>query len=145
MDVTSFAYHTILSGDQMPMKDRRKLERFNLELIVEITVETAEQMMKVLHLRTRDISSGGAFLYGVNPLPKGTPVKVDLTLSADRLKRLMGAQAHVETRGIVKRSEPSGMAICFTKDYRMISIKVERNHRKGTVIRWDLFHERRTL
>jgi hypothetical protein len=127
------------------MKDRRKLERFNLELIAEITVETADQMVKVLYLRTRDISSGGAFLYGVNPLPRGTPVKVNLTLSADRLKRLMGAQAHVKIRGIVKRSEPSGMAIRFNEDYHMMSIKAERNHRKGTVIKWDLFHERRTL
>jgi hypothetical protein len=127
------------------MKDRRKLERFNLELPAEITVKTTDQMVRVLHLRARDISSGGAFFYGVNRLPEGTPVKVDLTLSADRLKRLMGALAHVEIRGIVKRSEPSGMAICFNEDYHMISIKVERNHRKGTVIKWDLFHERNAL
>ena len=127
------------------MKDRRKLERFNLELPAEITVKTTEQMVRVLHLRTRDISSGGAFFYGVNRLPEGTPVKVDLTLSADRLKRLMGAQAHVEIRGIVKRSEPSGMAICFNEDYHMMAIKAVRNHRKGTVIKWDLFHERRTV
>lgn len=126
------------------MKDRRKLVRFNLELPAEITVKTTEQVVRVLHLRTRDISSGGAFFYGVSPLPEGTPVKADLTLSADRLKRLMGTQAHVEISGIVRRSEPSGMAICFNEDYHMTSIKAERNHRKGTIIKWDLFHERRT-
>jgi len=72
-------------------------------------------------------------------------VKVNLTLSADRLKRLMGAQAHVEISGIVKRSEPSGMAICFNRDYHMMSINTERKHGKGTLIKWGLYAERRTV
>ena len=127
------------------MKDRRKLERFNLKIPAEITLETTDQMRTVLNLRTRDISSGGAFFYGVTSLLEGTPVKLALTLSADRLKRLMGAQAHIEIRGIVIRSEPSGMAICFNKDYHMMSTKAERNHREGIVIKWDLFRERRLL
>lgn len=109
------------------MKDRRKLERFNLKLRGEITAETADQMKRVFRLRTRDISSGGAFFYGVDPLPEGTPVQINLILSIDKLKKLMGAQARVEISGIVKRSEPSGMAICFHKDYQMTSIKGRRN------------------
>jgi hypothetical protein len=144
-DATSLSHHIIFSGDQITMKDRRKLERYILKIPADITVETTDQMRRVLHLRTRDISSGGAFFSGANPLPEGTVVKMALTLSADRLKRLMGAQAHVKIRGIVKRSEPSGMAICFNKDYHMMSIKDERNNRKGTVVRLDLFQERRPL
>ena len=136
----------MLSADQLTMKDRRKLERFNLKLPGEITVETADQVKRVLHLRTRDISSGGAFFYyDVDHLPEGTPVKVDLTLSTDRSKTLTGNQAHVEISGIVKRSEPSGIAICFNRDYRMMSINARRNHRKGTLIKWDLFRERRRV
>jgi hypothetical protein len=127
------------------MKDRRKVQRFSLELPAEITVKTTEQMVRVLHLRTRDISSGGAFFSGVHLLPEGTPVMVNLTLSADRLKRLMGAQAHVEISGIVKRAEPSGMAICFNGDYHMMSINTESKHRKGTVIKWGLYPERRAV
>ena len=127
------------------MKDRRKVERFSLELPAEITVKTKEQMVRVLHLRTRDISSGGAFFSGAHRLPEGTPVRVNLTLSADRLKRLMGAQAHVEISGIVKRAEPSGMAICFNGDYHMMSINTERKHGKGTLIKVGLYPERRTV
>jgi hypothetical protein len=127
------------------MKDRRKLERFILKIPAEITVETADRMRRVLHLRTRDISSDGAFFCGEYPLPKGTPVKLALTLSAERLNRLMGAQAHVEISGIVKRSEPSGMAIRFNKDYYMMSTRNEKNNHRGTVIRLDLFQERRPL
>jgi len=127
------------------MKDRRKLERFNLKIPAEITVETTDRMRRVLHLRTRDISSDGAFFYGEYPLPRGTPVKLALTLSAERPNRLMGAQAHVKISGIVKRSEPSGIAVCFNKDYHMMSTKDEKNNRKGTVIRLDLFQERRPL
>jgi len=111
------------------MKDRRKLERFNLKLRGEITVKTPDQMKRVFHFRTRDISSGGAFFYGVDPLPEGTPVQINLILSIDKLKKLMGAQAHVEISGIVKRSEPSGMAICFHRDYQMMPRKGLRNHR----------------
>jgi hypothetical protein len=127
------------------MKDRRKVERFSLELPAEITVKTTEQMVKVLRVTTRNISCGGAFCSGVHPLPEGTPVRVNLTLSAERLKRLVGAQAHVEIGGIVKRSEPSGMAICFNGDYHMISINTERKHGKGTIIKWGLYPERRAV
>ena len=127
------------------MKERRKLERFILKIPAEIIAETTDQMRRVLHLRTRDISSDGAFFYGEYPLPKGTPVKLALTLSAERLKRLVGAQAHVKISGIVKRSEPSGMAIRFNKDYHMMTAKDERKDHKGTVIRLDLFQERRPL
>ena len=111
------------------MKDRRKLERFNLKLRGEITVKTPDQMKRVFLLRTRDISSGGAFFYSLDPLPEGTPVQINLILSIDRLERLMGAQANVEISGVVKRSEPSGMAVCFRRDYQMMSRKGLRNHR----------------
>jgi hypothetical protein len=127
------------------MKDRRKVQRFSLELPAEITVNTTEEMLRVLHLRTRDISCGGAFFSIAHPLPEGTPVRVNLTLSADRLKRLMGAQAHVEISGIVKRAEPSGMAICFKGDYHMMSIDTERKHGKGTLIKGGLYPERRAV
>jgi c-di-GMP-binding flagellar brake protein YcgR len=127
------------------MKERRKLERFKLKLLGEIAEQTADQMKRVLHLSTRDISSGGAFFYAVNPLPEGTSVKVDLSMSTDRLKRLTGTQAQLQMSGIVKRSEPSGMAIRFNKAYKMVTTKGTRNHRKGTLIKWDLFRERRRV
>jgi c-di-GMP-binding flagellar brake protein YcgR len=120
------------------MKDRRKLERFNLKLRGEITAETADHTKKVFYLRTRDISSGGAFFYGVDPLPEGTPVQINLILSIDKLKKLMGVQARVEISGIVKRSEPSGMAISFHKDYQMMSIKGRRNNRSDKTAALDV-------
>jgi len=83
------------------MKDRRKLERFNLKLRGEITAETADQMNRVFRLRTRDISSGGAFFYGVDPLPEGTPVQINLILSIDKLKNpsLIKQRAPSDPRG----------------------------------------------
>jgi c-di-GMP-binding flagellar brake protein YcgR len=120
------------------MEDRRKLERFNLELRGKITVKTPDQMKRVFHLRTRDISSGGAFFWGADPLPEGTPVQINLILSIDKLKKLMGVQAHVEISGIVKRSEPSGMAICFHRNYQMMSGKGRGNHRSYKTAALDL-------
>ena len=120
------------------MKDRRKLERFNLKLRGEITVKTADHMKRVFQLWTRDISSEGAFFYSVDSLPEGTPVQIDLILSIDKLKKLMGTQAHVEISGVVKRSEPSGMAICFHKDYQMMSRKGRGSHRSYKIAAFGL-------
>ena len=105
------------------MKDRRKLERFDLKLPAEIVVIGTGQQKEVFNLITKNICAGGAFFFATNPLPERTQVQINLTLMIERLKELTGAQGYIKIRGIVKRSEASGMAICFHEDYQMMSIK----------------------
>ena len=104
------------------MKDRRKLERFDLKLPAEIVVIGTHQEKEIFNLITKNICAGGAF-FTTNPLPKGTQVQINLTLLIERLKKLTGAQGYIKIRGTVKRSESLGMAICFHEDYQMMSIK----------------------
>lgn len=109
------------------MKDRRKLERFSLKLPAEIIVLSADQRKEKFDLVTSNICAGGAFFNTTHPLAEGIQVEIGLILSIDRLKELTGSQAYIKIRGTVRRSEPSGMAICFHEDYQMMSIKTKED------------------
>jgi hypothetical protein len=105
-----------MSGD-----DRRRLERFNLGLPSQLSVDSGPNQ-QVLDLLTRDISSDGAYFHTELPLPIGTEVKIDLIISLDELKKLESRKALIKVSGEVVRSEKNGMAICFDKDYKITPI-----------------------
>ena len=102
----------------MVEKEKRKLERFDLQLPAKIEPVNREGE-EILDLMTSDISSGGAFFHTDQPLPEGTDVKIDLVLPMDELKKLQDEyhQVNIEIKGTVLRSDPGGMAIYFNKDY----------------------------
>ena len=106
------------------MKEKRKLERFDLELPATIQFLTPGQEKSLLNLLTTNISSGGAYFHTPQPLPKGTPVKIDLILPLGRLKKLKddSKQAYIKVTGTVLRSESEGMAICFDQDYQLVGV-----------------------
>jgi len=104
--------------------ERRKFERFDLELPAGIELATSDQENeeKILNLMTKDICSGGAFFYTTHPLPEGTEVKIELVLDLDKLKKLTGERAFISAKGTVLRAEAEGMAICFDKNYKIRSL-----------------------
>jgi len=103
------------------MTDKRRLERFDLELPATIELMTSDQEKSLVNLLTTNISSGGAYFYTPQPLPKGTQVKIDLVLPLDKLRKLKDEckQAYIKVTGTVLRSESEGMAICFEEDYQI--------------------------
>jgi len=103
------------------MTDKRRLERFDLELPATIELLTSDQEKSLVNLLTTNISSGGAYFYTPQPLPKGIQVKIDLVLPLDKLKKLKDEckQAYIKVTGTVLRSESEGMAICFDEDYQI--------------------------
>ena len=101
--------------------DKRRLERFNLGLPSQISVGTGRDQQNI-DLFTRDISSGGAYFHTEVPLPVGTTVKIDLVISLDELKKIESRKALIKVSGEVVRSENEGMAICFSKDYKITPI-----------------------
>ena len=103
------------------VKDRRKIERFDLSMSAKIEVVDQDQGRETLNLMTKDICAGGAFFHTTNPLPKGTQVKLYLVLDG-KFRRLTGRQAHAKVTGMVLRSESIGMAISFDKDYKIIPL-----------------------
>ena len=104
------------------MKERRRLERFDLEVSGAIELLAPGQEREILNLLTSNICSGGAYFHTTKPLREGTRVKIDLVLLLDRLKRLKEEykQAYIKVTGKVLRSESEGIAICFDEDYRIM-------------------------
>jgi hypothetical protein len=104
------------------MKERRKLQRFKLRLParIEVSPQTRGEEAKVLKLETDNICSGGAFFHTLSPLPEGTPVKAEIVLDTQRFRYPKDTRPLINIRGHVLRTEPTGMAIRFMKDFRIL-------------------------
>jgi len=105
--------------------ERRKLERFTIELPAKVEAVRTDQRDRLLNLFTKDISSGGAYFRTQEPLPVGTEVRVDLVLPLDKLKKFLSdrEKVTVNVTGTVLRVGPRGMAIGFSEDYKFGSGK----------------------
>ncbi len=103
------------------MKEKRRLERFYLEIPAAIELLGSDPEDRLLNLLTSNVCSGGAYFHTTRPLPEGTRVKIDLVLPIDRLKKLKDEykQACIKVTGTVLRSESEGMAICFDEGYQV--------------------------
>lgn len=105
----------------MEMREKRKLERFELRIPAKVEVITSDQDRETLDIFTSDICSGGAFFHTEQPLPEGTDVHIDLILPLEKIKQLKedASHAYIKITGTVLRSESSGMAVCFNKNYKI--------------------------
>ena len=103
------------------MAERRRLERFDLELPAAIEFMNLEYEKRLINLMTTNICSGGAYFHTTQPLPKGAQVKIDLVLPLDKLRKLKKEheEAYIKVTGTVLRTESEGMAICFGKNYQI--------------------------
>lgn len=102
-------------------KERRKLQRFSLEIPAKIEVIGAGKQRGKIELLTDNICAGGAFFKTPKPLPEGTQIKIDMVLPLEHLKRLSEeySRAYIKVSGTVLRTEPSGMAVSFDEDYEL--------------------------
>jgi hypothetical protein len=101
------------------MKEKRKFERFDLELRAKVEVLAPNQGKEVLFLMTKNICEGGAFFPTPQPLSEETDVEAHLVLPLNRFKKIPKNSAHLRVKGTVLRSEPGGMAIRFQKGYKI--------------------------
>jgi Tfp pilus assembly protein PilZ len=109
----------------MQMMEKRKLERFDLE--IPSTIESLDQSSKtdVVESLTSNICSGGAYFKTNQPLAVGTEIKIDLFLPLNKFKRLKSIceKVHIDLRGIVLYSDPHGMGVCFDENYEIRPLK----------------------
>lgn len=110
------------------MNERRAFERFDLSLPANIkpVSPVEKERPELLHLLTRDICAGGAFFHTSLPLPERTKVQISLTFGLEKLRKLTGTHAFIKATGTVVRSEPTGMAVAFDEDYRIIPLNKVR-------------------
>ena len=104
------------------MEEQRKYQRFSTIFPVRIKQITPDQK-EVFELKARNISASGAFIDTNSPFAEGTRVKMDLIAKSKRIKNLTGAQVLIECEGVIIRSTPTGIAICFDKDCQILSLK----------------------
>ena len=106
------------------MGERRKLERFGLNAPAQIQLESGSKKQDTIRLTTRDISSGGAFLYSSQPIPEGANVKMEFMISLDTLRKLAGEEgrAKVRVKGKVIRSDSNGIAVRFESSYKITAL-----------------------
>jgi len=115
------------------MREKRRLERFDLHIPATIELLTPNQEKGLLNLLTSNICSGGAYFHTTQPLPEGTQVKIDLVLPLDKLTKLKDdwKQVYVKLTGTVSRSESEGTAISFDEDYQIMgSAKLQQHSQR---------------
>ena len=99
--------------------DERSDRRFLLDLPATVSVKKASLAEKPLELKTANISSGGAFFQTPYFLPVGTRVKIDLEIAIDEVKKIKNRKALIKLSGVVIRSQKDGMAVSFSKKYKI--------------------------
>lgn len=97
--------------------EKRKMERFLLELPTCLIVNNSNRKQETLELQTSNVCAGGAFLKTDEPLSIGTKVRVSMILSLKRLKKFRGEKSLVNILGSVIRTDDKGMVICFDEKY----------------------------
>ena len=106
--------------------EKRKMERFDLELPAWLYVvdETGEQ--EPFEYKTKNICAGGAYFDTDSPFAIGTDVNVNIVLTLNNLKPFGGKKSRIYVSGSVIRTDRHGMAVCFDKRY---SIMPNSGHR----------------
>jgi hypothetical protein len=100
--------------------EKRKVERFDLQVEAELHVQDESIMDKSQLLYTRDISSNGVFLLTRNPLPVGTLVDLNFLLNLHELNGTLKNKAiNISTSGKVIRTDGQGFAVQFEKQHKV--------------------------
>jgi len=108
------------------MREKRKVERFNLHIKTILNVQDEAIMDKARILFTRDISCAGVFLTTSNPLPIDTRVDLDLLLNQNKLdsESQKEERINISTSGKVVRTNEQGMAVEFDKLYKVSNLEI---------------------
>ena len=103
------------------MEERRKLERFQLHVPAKIELTDASGHHETLQLETKDISADGAYIVSSEPITEGADIRLEMILSVEKLKDLIGADKKVELKlqGHVIRSDSNGVAVQFNRKYHI--------------------------
>lgn len=101
----------------MARLEKRKMERFNLELPALLSIVDESGKQRAAEFMISNICSGGAFFKTDEPLSVGTDIKMDLILPLDKFNKIGGKKSRVDVSGSVIRTEKHGMAVCFDKKY----------------------------
>jgi hypothetical protein len=105
------------------MDEKRKFERFNINVPARIEIITQEGQKEKYDLETCNLSAEGVYLKFGRPLLEGSQVNNEIFLTFEELKTPANPNGTliIATTGRVLRSEPEGTAIRFNKDYDIMT------------------------
>ncbi len=108
--------------------ERRRLERFDLQVPAKIEVLSSPDTASILELLTKDICAGGAYFPTKTALASGTKVKLDILLPVRNINTLSdNTRGLIKVNGTVIRSGPAGMAIGFDTGYLITPFREAMN------------------
>ena len=98
------------------MAERRKLARFEVSAPVRLLVGDGETQ-RLHETQTRDLSSGGAFVYIDDPaLSVGDDLELEIVVTVDSREHLDDSPRRVlmKGRGRITRKDPEGLGVEFS-------------------------------
>ena len=108
--------------------ERRRLERFDLQVPAKIEVLSSPDTASILELLTKDICAGGAYFPTKTALASGTKVKLDILLPVRNVNTISdNTRGLIKVNGTVIRSGPAGMAIGFDTGYLITPFREAMN------------------
>ncbi len=108
--------------------ERRRLERFDLQVPAKIEVLSSPDTASILELLTKDICAGGAYFPTKTALVAGTKVKLDILLPVRNVNTPSdNTRGLIKVNGTVIRSGPAGMAIGFDTGYLITPFREAMN------------------
>ena len=108
--------------------ERRRLERFDLQVPAKIEVLSPMDRASMVELLTKDICAGGAYFPTKTPLAAGTKVKLDILLPLRSVSTFTdNTRGLIKVNGTVIRSGPAGMAIGFDEGYLITPFREAMN------------------
>jgi len=101
------------------MADKRKFERFELNVPSRIEFLTQDGEVEILDIETNSLSAGGVFFKYGGAIPKGSKVKMEISLQFEELKTPAEPEGTIviAATGHVLRSGSEGVAICFNENF----------------------------
>ena len=104
------------------MIEKRKVERFDLQLEAFVSSPGDTSQIDGGSLVTRDISMNGVFLVTEKPLPVGSRVSVDMILTLSGKEVQDSQKAWIKASGKVLRADKEGMAVGFDDKSRILPL-----------------------
>jgi hypothetical protein len=102
------------------LREKRKQQRFPIAL--PSTIESDDNHTPVMSLVSRDVCAGGGYYPTDSPLPIGTQVLVKMIATLGGAEGGDAARTQISIPGNVVRADATGMAVCFTKRYKITSM-----------------------
>ena len=108
------------------MREKRKVERFDLQIETMLNVLDESIMDKTLILLSRDISCNGVYLTTENTLPIDTRLDLNVLLNQYELSSQSDERRiNISASGKVVRINEQGMAVEFDKLFNVSHLKLQ--------------------